>query len=62
MGWPLVPFGIGKGTRLRREGRTESVPEAGGTGAEAVATPTPSLAGHGGDLAAKPVASNGGDR
>ena len=31
--------GLGRGAQPRREGRAESVPEAGGTGAEAVATP-----------------------
>ena len=45
----------GEGTRPRREERTESVPDAGGTGAEAVATPTTSLAGHSADSAAKPT-------
>ena len=35
-----------EGTRPRREGRAESVPEAGGTGADAVATPTRPPAGH----------------
>ena len=43
----------GEGTRPRREERTESVPDAGGTGAEAVATQTTSLAGHSADSAAK---------
>lgn len=32
--------GSGRGLEPRREGRAESVAEAGGTGAEAVATPT----------------------
>ena len=41
----------GEGTRPRREGRTEFVPEAGGTGAEVVATPTRPPAGHHGDPA-----------
>ena len=44
----------GKGTRPRLEGRAESVPEAGGTGGEAVATPTTPPAGHDADSAAKP--------
>ena len=55
-------FRVGKGTLPRQEGRTESVPEAGGTGGEAVATPTPPSAGHGADSAANPAASTGGDR
>ena len=41
--------GVGKGTQPRREGRAESVPEAGGTGAEAVATSTRPTAGHAAD-------------
>ncbi len=48
-GWdPFRPPSVrgGEGTRPRREERTESVPEAGGTGAEAVVTQTRSLAGH----------------
>ena len=46
MGVVLLPHGVGKGTRPRPEGRAESVPEAGGTGVEAVATPTTPPAGH----------------
>ena len=46
LGRTLLSSGVGKGTRPRREGRTKSVPEAGGTGAEAVATPTTPPAGH----------------
>ena len=42
-------------TRPRRKERTKSVPEAGGTGAEAVATPPTPLAGHSADSAAKPT-------
>ena len=48
----------GEGTRPRLEGRTEFVPEAGGTGAEAVATPTRPPAGHHGD----PAEADGLDR
>ena len=46
LGAVLLPPEVGKGTRPRREGRTESVPEAGGTGAEEVATTTTPTAGH----------------
>jgi len=49
VGAVLLPPWVGKGTRPRREGRTESVPEAGGTGAEEVATPTTLTAGHSAD-------------
>ena len=38
------------------------MPEAGGTGAEAVATQTTSLAGHSADSAAKPTGIDRGDR
>ncbi len=57
-GWdPFRPPSVrgAEGTRPRREERTESVPDAGGTGAEAVATQTTSLAGHSADSAAKPT-------
>ena len=46
LGAVLLPPEVGKGTRPRREGRTESVPEAGGTGAEEVAATTTPTAGH----------------
>ncbi len=45
---------VGKGVRPRREGRAESAPEAEGTGAKAVATPTTPPAGHDAHSAAKP--------
>jgi len=57
-GWdPSRPPSVrgGEGTRPRREERTESVPDAGGTGAEVVATQTTSLAGHSAGSAAKPT-------
>ena len=55
-GFVPSPFRPGWGGDLtRQEERTESVPEAGGTGAEAVATQTKSLAGHSADSAAKPT-------
>jgi hypothetical protein len=44
------------------EGWAESVPEAGGTGAEAVATPTTRPAGHDAESPVKLTASTGGDR
>jgi len=57
--WIGPPAGRdGKGTRPRREERTESVPEAGGTGAEAVATPTTLPAGHSANSAGKPRAEH----
>ena len=46
---------VGEGTRPWREERTKSVPEAGGTGAEAVPPPTTPLAGHSADSAVKPM-------
>ena len=54
LGVVFLPSGVGKGTRPRLEGRAESVPEAGGTGVEAVATPTTLSASHDADSAAKP--------
>ena len=61
--WSSSRPGLGrKGTRPRREGRAESVPEAGGTGAEAVATPTTPPAGHDAESRANAPASTGGDR
>ena len=44
------------------EGRAESVPEAGGTGAGAVATPTTPPAGHAAGLTCEPAALTGGGR
>ena len=58
----VLPLGVGRGTRPRREGRTQSVPEAGGTGAEEVATPTTPTAGHSARTHPKPTASTCGDR
>lgn len=61
-------FGAGRTTRALlgweggstpAKGRAKSVPEAGGTGAEAVATPTTPTAGHDVDSPAKLTASTG---
>ena len=51
-----------EGNLTPAEGRAESVPEAGGTGAEAVTTPTAPLAGHDADSRARWTATTGGNR
>ena len=37
--WPLLLSGLGRGVRPRQERRSQTVPEAGGTGAEAAGAP-----------------------